>query len=376
MNPLYVNEIVCNLNVQDHCLVISGKPRFRAVFKPREISYDSIILQRAEGSISFEAMHWIVEHAIALTILDWKGNILTQILPSEPVSNELKIAQYRAYLNRNTHLNVARSLVSAKIRRQRDLLRALAPYYSVKTPEVESINAASEDLIRAQEARYALEYFAQFGRICEKIGYEFRGRSPVKSNMRAPDLVNALLNYSYACLQTYVRRAINSVGLDDSIPFLHDMIHATTGLVYDLMELWRVNADYAVLETLELLRSERYRYRSYEILDNYQVMLTEETVKLLFSKLRMRLSVEELLHNCRILAKYLEGRTTILRFDLRPLNVRRDDTEEAKELIETKSARELGMNKSTLWYQKKQLNERGSVRIYRKSKQYFVSAVR
>jgi len=33
-------------------------------------------------------------------------------------------------------------------------------------------------------------------------------------------------------------------------------------------------------------------------------------------------------------------------------------------LIKSKSYRELGLNKSTLWYQKKRLEEAGSIRIY------------
>ena len=71
--------------------------------------------------------------------------------------------------------------------------------------------------------------------------------------MHAADLGNALLNYGYAILQTYIRRAANSIGLQDDIPFLHDL-RTNRGLTFDLMELWRVNIDYSVLETMKQLK--------------------------------------------------------------------------------------------------------------------------
>jgi kynurenine formamidase len=47
-----------------------------------------------------------------------------------------------------------------------------------------------------------------------------------------------------------------------------------------------------------------------------------------------------------------------------------------KEMILTKSHRELEMNKSTLWYQRKRLRETGSVRLYDKTRQYYTGGAR
>lgn len=159
----------------------------------------------------------------------------------------------------------------------------------------------SEDFIRNSEARYATAYFAQFGSVCEEIGYSFKGRNQTKSNMHAPDLVNGLLNYSYAILQTYLRRALNSIGLDNSIPFLHDL-RKNAGLVYDLMELWRTNADYSVLQTLEQLKRVK---KTHKLTDEYEILLNPSTIKTLIEKLRFNLSMEELLFNSRLFARFL-----------------------------------------------------------------------
>ncbi len=81
--------------------------------------------------------------------------------------------------------------------------------------------------------------------------------------------------------------------------------------------------------------------------------------------------MQEIIRNTRILARYLVGKTSKLVFDLQPIEVVRNDTLFAKELLLGKTARQLNMNKSTHWYQKKRLIDYGSIRLYSKSRQYF-----
>lgn len=178
------------------------------------------------------------------------------------------------------------------------------------------------------------------------------------------------MNYSYALLKTYVRRAINAIGLDNSIPFVHEM-RKNTGLVYDLMELWRTNSDYSVIQTLEQLNA---RDKNHYLTDTYEAMLSQKTIRLLFERFRFNLSLEEIILNTLRLANFILGRSRNLEFTLKPVIVNEiSETQVVKDQILTKSYRELKMNKSTLWYQKKRLQETGSVRIYNKTKQYFAS---
>ena len=137
----------------------------------------------------------------------------------------------------------------------------------------------------------------------------------------------------------------------------------------DLMELWRTNCDYSVLQTLDQLKRTR---RTHFLTDGYEVMLEQETVRTLIEKIRFNLSLEEIIFNSRILAKFMLGKSKTLSFSLKPIQVRPIfETDQVKHAILLRSFRELGMNKSTLWYQKKRLEERGSIRIYNKSKRYF-----
>jgi CRISPR-associated protein Cas1 len=88
----------------------------------------------------------------------------------------------------------------------------------------------------------------------------------------ASDPVNLALNYAYGVLEGECRAAINTVGLEPSIGFLHETTSHQTkqSLVYDLQEPFRWIADVAVMEafeseTLDLpdfyFTGDDYRYR-------------------------------------------------------------------------------------------------------------------
>lgn len=373
MNPIYVDAQAVSVRIDGHSLVIEDKKNGKEIerFRPRDIPYDSLVIQRGQGYITFAAINWLVLHRVSVTTLNWRGNVLAQILPEEPISNELKIAQYQAYLDEGKRLQIAKTIIETKERRQQEFLSSLGKNYAVTAPTVLPFAKSrldDKDYLRNHEARYAVEYFKQLQKLSLTLGFEFRGRTTTEHNQRAPDFVNALMNYSYALLQTYTRRTINAIGLDNSIPFVHEM-GKSTGLVYDFMELWRTNADYAVVQTLEQLNS---KDKNHFLTDTYEAMLSQKTISLLFHNFKMNLKMEEIILNTRRFASFLLGRNQSLEFSLRPVIVKEAfERDDIKEMILTRSHRALGMNKSTLWYQRRRLRDTGSVRLYNKTKQYF-----
>jgi len=373
MNCLYVDSAAVGIRVDGHCLVVEDKKSGQLIekFRPRECPYDALVLQRSQGWISLAAINWLVQHAVSVSVLNWRGNVLAQILPEEPISNELKIAQYQSYLDYDKRLLIARTIIETKERRQQQFLSNLGKNHPVRAPAILAYvksRLSDMDYLRNHEARYAVEYFKQVQKVSRELGFEFRGRTTTEHNQKAPDFVNALMNYSYALLQTYVRRAINAIGLDNSIPFVHEM-GQSTGLVYDLMELWRTNSDYSVIQTLEQLDR---KDRNHFLTDTYEAMLSQRTISLLFQNFKFNLKLEEIIMNARRFASFLVDRSQNLEFVLRPVAVKEVFERDAvREMILTKSHRELGMNKSTLWYQRKRLTETGSVRLYAKTKKYF-----
>jgi hypothetical protein len=135
-----------------------------------------------------------------------------------------------------------------------------------------------------------------------------------------------------------------------------------------MMELWRTNVDYSVLLCLATIKRER----TFRVTDDYKILLDPETIKTLFDDLKLNLSVEELIFNARILAKHILAQKERLDFALKPIRTGTlSEPSRIKETILSKTASELGMNKSTLWYMKKRLERNGSIRLYGKTKHHF-----
>ena len=103
-------------------------------------------------------------------------------------------------------------------------------------------------------------------------------------------------------------------------------------------------------------------------------MLSHKSIQSLFDRLRFNLSLEEIILNTRRLARFMLGENTSLKFALKPVVVKESfETQNVKHRILNQSYRDLGMNKSTHWYQRKRLEETGSVRIYNKTKHHFIT---
>ena len=96
---------------------------------------------------------------------------------------------------------------------------------------------------------------------------DFQGRMTSSHQNNASDPVNLALNYAYGVLEGECRAAINTVGLEPSVGFLHEISGYQTkeSLVYDLQE-----PDVTVMNTFEsglldlsdlYFMGDDYRYR-------------------------------------------------------------------------------------------------------------------
>ncbi len=88
------------------------------------------------------------------------------------------------------------------------------------------------------EGRVADTYWSQilnvFNELCPEFSFIGRRGKANSWNMNASDEVNALLNYGYVILESEVRKDLNSIGLDPSIGFLHELSDGRSSLVYDI----------------------------------------------------------------------------------------------------------------------------------------------
>ena len=404
MKSLLVSGFSNSFNVDKRKLIISNKiKKERLEFFPHKIDFDSIIIDGHTGSITFEAMRWLMKHNINLTLLNWNGQLLANTLPEQPKSGKLRIKQYQKYLDSEGRFEIALLMVQSKVKHSLNLLDELSKFYEsvdvakvgksadkedlfllniMKSSENQGISTSIKQLM-TYEGRMAGIYLDNLTAIFNQLSPEFNftGRKN-KSNSRnynASDEINALLNYGYAILESEIRKAINSVGLDYSIGFLHEVNQSHTPLVYDIQELFRWVIDISVIQLLE---ERKIKKSDFIITENYHVRLGENIAKLLIEKINSNFNTRcnyknnknysyqiILLDNLQQLSNFLIDKKKEIKFNIPAMRLTRHDNLKLKEKILTMTNEErkrFGINKSTLWYMKNNLKEGKTISVYDK----------
>ena len=162
--------------------------------------------------------------------------------------------QFRVASRSDRCLNIARSIVAAKIAAQRTLLRRNAsptPADALNDLAERACQAENADSIQSLlgvEGNAAKTYFGHFARMLKgdalSTQWEFD-----KRNRRPPrDPINAMLSFGYALLTKECTVALLAEGLDPWWGFYHQPRHGRPSLALDLMEEFRAPiVDSAVL---------------------------------------------------------------------------------------------------------------------------------
>ena len=164
-----------------------------------------------------------------------------------------------------------------------------------------------------------------------------------------------------------------SIGYPDEIaPSKHP-------LVYDLQELFRYVIYYSVIELLET----KLKKSDFIVTENYHVRLRPKTAKLLIENIKENFNkryefkgkhyaLDSILYeNVRILSDYISGKSKKLEFNIPEIRIERVDNKEVRSRIisiDPQKRKELGINKSTLWYQQKKIKEVEEIKVYNKTR--------
>jgi CRISPR-associated protein Cas1 len=176
--------------------------------------------------------------------LSESGRYYGRLLSAESKFGELRRAQMRLIDDAPRALRVAQAFVLAKLVNQRTFLESFR--LRVNRPEVDAAIAGLADLIahvpRTQhtdslmgtEGRGGALYFSALRALfTEDLGFTTRIRRPPR------DPVNALLSFGYTLLAYAIQSAVQTVGLDPYLGFLHVPVYSRPSLVLDLMEEFR-----------------------------------------------------------------------------------------------------------------------------------------
>jgi len=386
MNPLLLTGYGISIDVNKAHLTIKQKDNV-IEFEPHRIPYDYIVIDGHYGSISFEAMRWLSKHDVSIALLNWNGNLLSNTMPQETLNAQLKVKQYEKYLNPESRLYIASQIVKQKVRSSLSLLKALSNFYDIDlstiNKEIERIDYDNINSLMMYEGRIASAYWSELTKIFNSLAKDFRfeGRKNLSYswNMNASDPINALLNYGYAILESTVRKDINTIGLDVSIGYLHEITPSKHPLVYDLQELFRYVVDYSVIELLET----KLKKSDFITTENYHIRLKPNTAKQLIEKIKDNFNqryefrnkqhtLENIMfENIRVLSKYITGNSKNLEFTIPEIEIKRNDNSQIRERImsiDPAKRKELKINKSTLWYQQKKIKEGKTIKVYSKTK--------
>lgn len=163
----------------------------------------------------------------------------------------LRRRQYRVADDQDQCLNITRNIISAKLYNSRWTIERTARDHPMrinteafrnkslylKEAIENAMKAESSDSLRGIEGEAASVYFSVFDDMIlqQKDDFRFSGR-----NRRPPlDRVNALLSFTYSLCTGMCTSALEAVGLDPYVGFLHTDRPGRRSLALDLLEEFR-----------------------------------------------------------------------------------------------------------------------------------------
>lgn len=226
------------------------------------------------------------EKGIGLAFCTPRGRFLARVCGENNGNVLLRRAQYRAADDPGRSCLIARTMIFGKLSNSaasiQRTLRDHAPRVAdcgleeavgqIRDLLPMVLDAVDLDALRGLEGVGASAYFGVFDHLVlnRKEDFFFHGR-----NRRPPlDRVNALLSFAYSLLAHDCASALESVGLDAYVGFLHRDRPGRQSLALDLMEELRpCMADRFVLT---FINNRMIRPEDFQTQDSGAVLLTEE----------------------------------------------------------------------------------------------------
>lgn len=226
------------------------------------------------------------ERGVHVSFLSQHGRFLARVEGGVSGNVLLRVAQYKAAQAMDQAIETARNCIIGKILNTRSVLMRRERDHGA-TAECDFVvarmanillrvrKASSLDMLRGLEGEAANHYFDVFNQLIlsQSAFFSIQGR-----NRRPPrDPMNSLLSFLYTMLAHDCTGALESVGLDPQIGFLHALRPGRPSLALDLMEEFR--APIADRVALSLVNLNQISARGFKIRESGAVEMSEETRK-------------------------------------------------------------------------------------------------
>ncbi|MCF6280891.1 MAG: type I-C CRISPR-associated endonuclease Cas1c [Candidatus Polarisedimenticolaceae bacterium] len=325
LNTLYITRQKSYLHKERETIVIKHEGDKLGQFPAISIAN---ILCFGQVSVSPFLMGYCGEQGIGLAFYSEYGKFLARVQGPQSGNVLLRRAQYRWADDDKKSLSIARLMVAAKIANGRAVLMREIRNHGESPGLSLAVKKLATSLRRTQQAQSVSEtmgiegdaastYFAVFNDLLRSSGFNFGGR------VRRPptDSVNALLSYIYTLITNECASALQGVGLDPYVGFLHQDRPGRVSLALDLLEEFR--APWADRFVLTLINRKQIKPKDFITEASGAVRLTDDGRKSLLIAWQERKQVEimhpylnekvpiGLLPHCQamLLARHIRGDT-------------------------------------------------------------------
>lgn len=242
MGTLYITQDDSFIGKTDERLTVRANKK--TLLDVPMIKVDGVVVL-GRATVSPAVVMELLERKIALSFLTHTGRYLGRLEPELTKNIFVRAAQWKAIAPSEPALHLVRGFVRGKLKNYRNaLLRGQREFPDLKLQsaitQLEQAIAPIEttgtiDSLRGLEGSGSAAYFGSFNALIRTEGFRFTTR-----NRRPPlDPVNALLSLGYALLRHDIQSAVNVVGFDPYLGYLHTERYGRPSLALDLMEEFR-----------------------------------------------------------------------------------------------------------------------------------------
>ena len=283
LNVLYVTQpdIYLGLKGENVHLLKDGKTVARVPL----INLEGICTFGRQG-VSPALMASCMEKNISISFFSTTGRLRGRVIGMTNGNVTLRKKQYRISDHVEESTAIARHMIVGKIFNSEHLLRRMVRDHALRldTAKVKDVikllNNAREKALKAHhleelrgiEGNAASTYFSVFNECILQQQHDFIFHGRVR---RPPtDRTNALLSFAYSLLTSEVAAALEGVGLDAYVGFLHRDRPGRFSLALDVMEELRpIMAERFVLT---LINRKQIKANDFIVKENKAVLLTDE----------------------------------------------------------------------------------------------------
>lgn len=243
-------------------------------------------------------MNKCTEENIGLNFMSRSGKFLARAEGAVSGNVYLRREQYRIADNEERSLAIARNFITGKLYNSRYVIDRAVRDHSFQV-DVEKLKSRSEllsqailkcrnvidiDTLRGIEGESAQLYFSVFDEFILQQKDEFR--FTVRSKRPPLDNVNALLSFAYSMVTGMCTSALEAVGLDPYVGFMHTDRPGRRSLALDLVEEFRaIMCDRFVVS---LINKRIIGNDDFDIREDGAVLLSEDGRKLFLTHWQSR----------------------------------------------------------------------------------------